>query len=571
MRKRTVYVGVACLLLLMGGVVVRVLTSAHPAAGPPANQGTLADKDVQGDSLNVGSQVPTATDEQEPVDFGSQEDVGELAVLITIVDAKDDVGISKLPLRIGLTAPDGQGSYSTSSEHVTDERGQLVISAVAGTSGLVELTEPGWRLATTPFTFLNTRTQRVFGFHEQSRSLTITVERYVELEVQVRYADGVPYSGAVQCVLSPSRGRVPQSRDADSAGRATFEVSVRESWIIAAPAHRPGFEHGHAVFEPEVASEYPARLMLELPPVSERENGVFEVDLAATSDDKRFTLLIHGISEGRWPPPPQERLREELIPGGQIYTPRAMPPGLYTVTVLEGYRQTVDNPTGAGSLVWRSDVLTLEANRIKRVTPRLLAAGVIKATIVSAIDGKPLVPAIMHEHKTNGGGIAWHTPGLRPPGSSGTGVDLYSMADEHGKVALSGVFPGELTIEVEGKGHEIRTFDVTVGPGQVLDLGTIVLQQAQGKIEIIIHNRDPDATYQLYVFYTFGVHILGPVEFTGNRYVIENIPPRMYSIALSPIGGRWIRDPAQAPNVELTETEPHKVVEFMFTPAPSDG
>jgi hypothetical protein len=108
----------------------------------------------------------------------------------------------------------------------------------------------------------------------------------------------------------------------------------------------------------------------------------------------------------------------------------------------------------------------------------------------------------------------------------------------------------------------------TVRPDQAIDLGTIVLQQASGRLEINIHNSSPvETTYRLVLLGTFGGRLSSPVEFTGDRYVFENIPPRMYTVNLSPIGGSWSQDPQVPPNIELADEEPRKSVTFTFTPA----
>ncbi len=422
--------------------------------------------------------------------------------------------------------PSPEVDKSLVEEKVTDENGEIELAGTFGSGMAVKVKSDGWQIAPGPLT--------VEDDWHIAGSLAILVERTRRIHVAAHYADGQPYDGDIQ-VGRRSTGTeeaVPMTR-----GTTDLTVPADDPFWISVYSRRPGFASTGGNYSRDEPAPDTVRFVLE---PDKSDLGVIEVDLTAFARSDQLLVEFIGV-----PPLWSEEFRARTS-GGGVYISPPRRPGGYRVFVREDpdgslYLQHGKIPpsTARASLrAWQSDIVPVAAGETTRVVALSQKASAVRARLVNE-RGEALAPGILfvepdlkaptvwHQHETwYNQPKPWSSIKRRPPW----------LTLEDGTAELPLVDPGKRVIGCEAPGYDLALIEVECRPGELHDLGTIVLKPATGVIEIEIVNFDPNLTYSVKLGAFLGDYLQAGITLdgtTGPKYKFKGLPLRWYFISVN--------------------------------------
>lgn len=452
---------------------------------------------------------------------------------------------------------DPQGDRTRVDEVTTDANGRIEVNSALSGHVPVKVRSKHWRVIP--------GIEQVDGWY-YAGPWPMTLEEVRPMTVSATYADGTPYEGPIS--VSPE-GEGSGEEFEVVRGIAEILVPAKDAFGIWLNSRRPGF--ADAGVRASEISPLDKHLTIVLPK-QEATKGFIEVDLTAFARTDNLLVAITGA-----PVPYDVELYTRTI-GGGIYVSSGRRPGGYRVSVREDptgklleSKGSVLPGTPRNSLrVWQSDVVQVAAGQTVRVVARSEYASAVRARLVNE-RGEVLAPGILFVEPDTKLPTDWSSLkgwyNAPQPWSSCRGWPTgLTVEDGYGELPL--VDPGKRLIACEAPGYDISFVEVDCKPGQLHDLGTVVLKPASGVIEIEIINWDPKLTYVVELCQWAGRRLREPVTLTGETgptYRFEGLALRWYTILVDNKEaevGAWSR------NARLSDTKKVARLKFEMHKAP---
>lgn len=384
--------------------------------------------------------------------------------------------------------------------------------------------------------------------------MPVLLERTRRIQLVAHYADGQAYEGAVLVSRESSLGFAENVEVAR--GAAALAVPADDPFGISVPSRRPGFADARAEYSREERAPETIRFVLE----ADGSNlGMIEVDLTAFARADQLLVEIIGV------PFPWEVDFRARTSGGEIYASPPRKPAGYRVFVREDPNgglllnngQVLPDATRSSLRVWQSEIVQVAAGETVRVVALSQQAAAVRARLVNE-SGQALAPGIIFVEPDLKAPTVWRNIEswykCPKPWSAVKGWRPW-MTIEDGTAELPIVDPGKRMIGCEAPGYDVTLVEVDCRPGEMHDLGTVVLKPAAGVIEIEIINFDPNLTYVVRLRAwnlsqdTQAEIILS--DQTGPKHKFVGLPLRWYIVTVSntelkvdawPRGARLSRD-----------------------------
>jgi hypothetical protein len=380
-----------------------------------------------------------------------------------------------------------------------------------------------------------------------TRPIIIRLQLCYELEISIRYADGLAYSGRILFEYGSYRTEY----DIED-GVLVKELAVGPEVSIFARSRRPGFGDARSSPATESTKEYKRRLEVILPAV-ETEGGVLEIDLVHYPANATVSIGVSAVSKDV-----QGYMGSDK--GGRIHSTRVLLPGRFLVSVWEIPETFEKDPQGCGPVLWWREEVEVANGLTTRLSPIPIQSGRLTVRVLDT-KGEPLIKARLAPRGSSY--TRWKSNERLKPGAHSPVPGMFALTDESGRATLCGICPYLTSFVVESPGMAAVNLDLAITAGQATDLGDIVLSPATGTIEICITEPIEESEYEVYLLQPGGVDVYGPIRFHGASYVIEGLAPRKYTVAVRKIGGGYS---APSRNILLTEDAPAATVSFAFKP-----
>ncbi len=538
-RTRAIAVGVVFLLAVVLGFLLPIgLEVPEPLPGYPAKAS------VGGDSASTNGQSinPSVLDAHEEGD-GVTEEFGERVVVVTFRDAR---GNPVDALHVKIRAPADDQALKGGINLTTCPDGQVRISATDATPVEVELVDQSWCYAWRKPDEALSRKTRISG----AKDAILKVRRVNTIYVHVRYADGVPYLGAVHALGEPSGIQV---LEVGEDGSTSFLPGVRWSEsVLRVLSRRPGFKSAN--FDLPIADE--ARKYDFVLPYDDDGQGGVSIDLSGFIPVQRVNLVI---SPAEATVRGLRKLAEVGISTDRQYNSTLLPPGAYVIrvwdaTIETGRQYRADEPIVGKS--WSANV-EVNANQVTRVQAIPSMTCGVRAVILYD-DGTPCSPAALSSRRDYP--LSW---GLinDPGGTYSAAPRPMGFSDADGRVVVYGLNRTEELI-VEAQGCARQVLSVALTPGEVTDIGRVFLRRAIGTLVIrLLGTAAPEGQYRATLVDPWHGGVLSRHEFQGDQLELNHLEIMWYNVRVEALDSPLITN---AQNVKLAAEAPSAEIVFQM-------
>ncbi len=489
-RTRAVAIAiiVGCLFGLIGWHLVATSTAATTAVVDTNPSRDYTEGWTPQASNSAGS-ATLSTEESSPTGAGqrtmaprspaSNEDsrARSKKIKLRVVDHAGHA-LSQMRVKIGVVTPVRQlapmpvGQDELAIDEITDTEGSIEFEAAVGDAVIVLAVDEGWSCVD----LINDGDWRL-RIDSPSRSATFRVTTVPDLltvslvpngrvVVQVRYADGTPYREAISYGL---RQGLPGSNATRLFTRTTLPDSSGTVHLSDCPvdgANTYLYLHCYSLRAGWATDTVVNHNFSE---------GVF-VDVVIQPDDtpKYFAKLTF------------QGLGEESVEVN-VRLPNGVSLGQFT---QRGDGMWVSRPLGSpfqmqvfvtGNVAWTSDLLNIDqlGGQDFAVLPEKTGTVVLK---VVDSDGTAIVPAALIRDPIRE--LDWTKPNrlleVRTAGD-------YATADGAGVIQFRDVAPGRHSMKLQARGFEELDVAYSLHPGEVVDLGTIIMRRYaadEGKVNV---------------------------------------------------------------------------------------
>lgn len=415
---------------------------------------------------------------------------------------------------------------------VTDEDGCFALSVKQpGRLSVVSL-DPGWRLP---------RDHQLVAGGE----VLIPAQPAISFRLLILLEDGTPFKGGVTIWSDDSQATEGRS---DLRFRQLLHHDGKDPVEVKCAPQGASLSVyiGHAILG------YPAQVIV-IDSASIRPGHIITISLRKGPEDSHGVLEIdlNGY-RARWN-------RIAVTPVGQMFESAAGSPGNHEGGIWRS------KPLAAGMYVarilgeplWESEPFVVVAGQVTRLAPDLYIAATVSATIVDN-QGQPLgrtaqsrgavisryVDCYLSDMK-----IASDLPGM------------LALSDREGKVALTGIRPGLHRFVVEAPRCEPFYVELDLMPGEIRDMGVIVLKPALGKVIVKLAGMRSEYAYTLHIDRFQGESVRTVRLTRDNEVTFEQLAFREYELTVvAGTGGR----PACA-RVTLSAAYPVATIELDVT------
>lgn len=462
------------------------------------------------------------------------------ARFLKFVDAK-----TRLPLpKVGVRTTYESGESSSSALISSDEDGRVALSREV-MAGNVEIASEGWAFNSTlpalrrVYAAPAERKAR-FDFAEDNAP-AFALRRVKQVRLQAGYADSIPYRGSV-CVRCDSGTAVQFEFDGELVVWCDGDISQLSFSLSSA---RPGYADAASSLQLESFDNSVQVKLEETFPAS----GVIVADLGAFPDGVPVVWGVRRVVNSTESP---------AHFGKEAREPATRSTGLLAPGDFRVYAYQACDPAVQSRLQWRSEIVHLRAGETVTVVASPTASCGIRARLV-ATTGEAVCPGAIR--MSSAIYLSWPLELKRNPGlSDGTAAEN-GFCRRSGEVQCAGLWAGAADLQAEAPGFEVVSRSVHLMPGQMLDLGVIVLSRATGAIEVVVTSEiaSEDAEYELLLLQPGGLAVSDRLKFKGKYFRFEHLPLREYAISINDISeqtGDWSK------NVRLTEEAPEIKVTF---------
>lgn len=361
-----------------------------------------------------------------------------------------------------------------------------------------------------------------------SGTVVIVVARARTIRLHAMYDDGLPvtYMGSFHSADMVSYSRTFALSELGTSVVPGIPVDEPLTCLVYAQA-RAGYERHLVVFtSAELASGTELQIIV---PKAGNKRGNIRIEFDGDVNPSRSLILLE--REGDTP------TNDDLRGGMKRWDSPPLRPGTWRVTVT-------------GKLAWRSEWVEVAGGQITTLRATLHATGSVRARLLDA-SGAPLKAGALR--LSVGRYLAYRSGNPPVPGDESA-----ALSDESGVATLHNLPPGQLDVEAEAWGCQPEKKIAVVQPGQVTDLGDLVLGPATGEITVQLTGMRPDLNYVIIIMQPGLGQVRGdlPVESTSSK--VGELPLRSYRVGVTLARSGTI----VAETVELTADQPAKLVQI---------
>lgn len=482
---------------------------------------------------------PKASDPSRPVVQDPAQRPSRPSTL-TLIEARSRLPAAGVEVRLTW----GQAQDTTSKLFTSDAEGYVTLPPEIG-GGFVEIVSEGWAISSTlpslrfAYAIPNKRNESIDL--KQDNAPVISLRRVKQIHISAGYADHIPYRGIV--TLRRESGTALQfDIDGEWTGWCDGEVP---SLSLHVPSIRPGYANATAQVRLEHFDNSVRAILAEAP----AESGVIVADLGAFPENVPVIWGVRrvlGITE------------EPAHFGPAALAPTKRSTGLLAPGDYRVYAYQHVDASATPRLQWRSETVRLKAGETSLVVAAPELSSGVRARLVSTA-GEAICPGALRMAAPTY--LSWPHELKRSPSIADGTSNENGFSDKSGYVLCAGLWAGTVDLQAEAPGYEIATRQVQLMPGQVLDLGVIVLSRATGTIEIAVTSEisNEEGEYEVLLLEPGGLAVSERFRFKGPKFRIEHLPLREYAISVNDVSeqtGDWSK------HVRLTGESPHATVTF---------
>jgi hypothetical protein len=488
----------------------------RPASDPPVNVAPISNTDAESSSPADSRQPPLV-----PVigERDGQTDQAQFQLTVVVED-QDGNRLSDVKIGVRLLRPVSQSKRTVRQtlERVSDASGESRFEVPRGDSVRIDVLSDDWHCYPVEARPESDAVQRLILDPARAVTLTAMYDDGTAFSWQGDLADDADYS-------------VSFSFDAQG---SVVVPKVRVSGPLTCSlfaGQRPGYEtHREVIGADRLITGGPINLII---PQSNKAGlrVLFDPPLATSC-----VLIVERAQERGG----DSAVRAALGTGAESWWSGTLYPGTRCrVTIL-------------GPLSWRSDWLTIERSKVHELRAVLSSSGTARVLITDEA-GSPVKGATLRISDGEYLSVYSNTEQRPAPGCA--------VSDDNGFAELTGLPAGEIELEAEGNGLEVRILQVRIQANQVTDLGAIELPPAVGRINVRLVGADPNLQYCA-VLNQAGVTALTlPKQLKDGACVFEKLPLRAYRVTVFVATGGEVR-PA---DVVLDGAESEQIVEVDVT------
>lgn len=352
--------------------------------------------------------------------------------------------------------------------------------------------------------------QTLFALPQGSGTETITLVTTDSIQFYLEFADGAPFTGGLG--LREMKGEISLSSKGHDLVNVHYFVA---SGVSRVNDLEVGLFSARLGYRTEVRFRFTPEQLKRI----------------QTCTVPRYEFPQSGITINIVGPAASEPFRARILEhnGGVLFS-KYLKQG-ESVTTLDvhprvGYRVIV---YGKG-LTWESEDIFLKENEVRVLDAELLPPVEYTVRVLDE-NGNPAWPAALTRNPHwyppwDDGRIS--KPAVGPPNFE---APEYAIVTAKGVAVMTGVPSGPRVLKVEARGYEPKLIEVNGRPGEKVDLGTVTMVQASGRITVKLLNRREGAQYRVYLMGPRGGSMVErKLDVTNESVVFERLPRREYVV-----------------------------------------
>lgn len=430
-------------------------------------------------------------------------------------DFKTDVASETAPEGTGHDAfltgrSDPNGRFEVPSDVLSKVRG-----SVAGFQ--ITLTQVGWQLASQG-QYPGARRPNEFadGTAKGKTEYVVPVYHSNAVFISLRFEDGLSFEGETTVTLEMGVRKSVFRRHSVKAGDS-LQVDVPKEFVrveVMALANRRGF----ALSAQKLYSMAELQPWQELVIPRDRTQNSILVHLDHWPIGERVSITFRSRDDQAYGVSPSV--------GGETWETFRVPRNDWLFVEVQG-------PSG----IWRSELIRVGENEKIDVYPEPTR---LVTYLVRFVDekGVAVLPAQLSTHQDSY--PDWWLINKQPPATDevGQGERNFAPAGASGKAVLTGIMPGERALVAEAFGFEPVVYQVNGKPGDTVDLGTVKLAPAKGRVEIRLVGARTGVGYYVWLRGPESRGIIDVArDVTTGLVVFERVAVRGYSVHVAPGNG----------------------------------
>jgi hypothetical protein len=446
------------------------------------------------------------------------------SVLVTVREVNGAV----VPhLAFGITSAAGTDEFSTDAE------GVLAIPPKHRLGVSLNMLDDAYMFSTDRLAFSQGKTLPNFDRLTDNR-YEVTVYSLLTYDVQVRYADGVPWEGDM--LFAPSASAQFQTIPV-RAGQATgLVVADGAAAHCGVDSLRKGFSgSGRSWIGGDADPGVP--IEITLPTGGIPTFRTFFIDLRAFEAGESVNVMKYEVRRNKAGKDMPISIGASANLGGAVHKIGYHSAPKYGVTVTNG------------KVAWTSGTFSMEEGEMRTLVPELKACATLKARVLTP-QGDPVPGARMWFRQ--GRYPSWERWKEDQPGTS-TLSGLRCTPDADGYCELPGLPAGDIEIEISSPDRGPYIEVVHLEPGETRDIGEILLDYATGSIEIQLSGFDTRMRFEAYLRQPGGLAVTEAIPLNEFGYLkMEHVAPRTYILMVRSI------EPGRVTwrYIDLTQAEP---------------
>lgn len=543
MRSRRWLVGFLILLAGLLGVGIGLFTNLRPATSPPAERSSeLSPEQARRTGASPNAALPSERSEAPPSNAVSDtatpvaRSIAEVTSLLVRCVSSTGAAVPGVSVSCVVTSGDprsraGNHLFVAQFNRTSDVNGEFSLESNPQHWAQLSLKSSHYYSKGAIVPFL------------QRGSVYLLVSPLLDVRIRAIYDDGQPVASTG--LFSRPADPMAAARRPEALANWYFKLSRDGTATVTVPSDEPlqcridaqvraGYlKHSQVFSVAELDSGQELQIIVGRHVGTPA--GTIRVEWGSAGTE--WNLIVEGGGLGV-----RNEVRVDAGQTGVDVWPLA--PGIYRVQL-----STRGGARGAVALAWRSEPIELKARETVVVSAKPEPTATVKARLVDesafAIRGGTL--------RISNGQYLQFKKGA--PG--GSPLPKGVLSDPSGNLTLTGLPSGKYQLEAEAWGKEPALFEVNLQPGDVIDVGNIMLRNAAGEVTVELSGMQEGLEYSVFVGRAdTGGNIYPAIPVEGGRIVLSKLPVRAYQISAVLRGGGAV----SAVRVELTPDQPSQSI-----------